>query len=368
MVLPQELGPALMLLDGSHSLIAVQAALLVRFGLTVDVGLLQHLVDVLDENYMLENARAAEAEQRALNDYRRRPCRPPMMAGQSYPDDPHRLRRLFDDYLEQVNSSVVGPASARGVVSPHIDYARGGHVYAAIWRQAAQAAQAADLVILLGTDHYGTGDRLTLTRQNYATPYGVLPTNQSIVDAVADAIGPDRAYAGELRNRGEHSLELVATWLHHMREGRPVEMVPVLTGSFAEFFLGEADPAADSILNAFLATLKQQIGGRQVLVVASGDLAHVGPAFGGRPLDARDKAKIRTADDDLLRQMAAGDASGFFSSIKQVRDRNNVCGVAPFYLMLRLLGEVEGSLAAYDQCPADSHDTSLVSVCGMLFG
>jgi hypothetical protein len=29
---------------------------------------------------------------------------------------------------------------------------------------------------------------------------------------------------------------------------------------------------------------------------------------------------------------------------------------------------VEGQVVAYDQCPADQRNTSLVSVCGMVFG
>ncbi len=143
----------------------------------------------------------------------------------------------------------------------------------------------ADLVILLGTDHYSTGDRITLTRQSYATPYGVLPTDVGLVDALAGAIGEQAAFAGELRHRGEHSLELVATWLHHMRGGQPVAMIPILTGSFMDFVAGRSDPASDPQLAAFLALLGQAIAGRNVLVVASGDLAHVGPAFGGAAVE-----------------------------------------------------------------------------------
>jgi hypothetical protein len=349
--------------------------LLLRYGLPVDRELLQHLIAVLDANFMLENERAAAARQRSLAAYRQAPFRPPTLAGQSYPDDPGRLRQLFDRYLAQARADDgVDPslAAGRGVISPHIDYPRGGHVYAAVWHHAEQMARKADLVVLLGTDHYSMGDRLTLTRQHYATPYGVLPTNQAIVDALAEVIGPEAAYAGELRHRGEHSLELVATWLHHMREGRPVEIVPILTGSFGDFIMGKGDPAADVTLAQFLSTLQQRTvaAGQQVLVVASGDLSHVGPAFGGAPTVKQDGgwAQIAAADDELLQQMYAGNAAGFFAAIRRVEDRNNVCGVAPFYLMLRLLGDVEGRLIAYDQCPADPQSTSLVSVCGMVFG
>lgn len=367
-VLPRELAPALSLMDGTNDLSGMRAELMVHYGVNVPVDVLQQLVDVLDGNYLLKNERSFDATERARRAYRSAPFRPPMMAGQSYPAEPDRLARHLDGYLASVNGA--GPASAagRGVISPHIDYPRGGAVYAAVWKRAAEMARAADLVILLGTDHYSTGDRITLTRQSYATPYGVLPTDVALVDALAGAIGEQAAFAGELRHRGEHSLELVATWLHHMRGGQPVTMIPILTGSFMDFVMGRGDPASDPQLAAFLALLGQAIAGRNVLVVASGDLAHVGPAFGGAAVDSAGRQRIADADDELTTELAAGRADGFFAAIKRVRDGNNVCGVSPFYLMLRLLGSVEGQRVAYDQCAADAENASLVSICGMVFG
>ena len=368
LVLPQELGPVLGLFDGMRDLGGIANTYKLRYGAAVPHALLTQLVEVLDDNYMLDNARSAEAHARSLEAYRRAPFRPPMMAGQSYPADPAHLAALFDSYLARVNGVHAPCAGGRGILSPHIDYPRGGSVYAAVWKQAKDMVQAADLVVLLGTDHYSMGDRLTLTRQSYATPYGVLPTDTDIVDALVDAIGEEEAFAGELRNRGEHSLELVATWLHHMRGGLPVAMVPILTGSFADFILGRGDPSGDAMLGAFLDTLDRQIAGRNALVVASGDLSHVGPAFGGAAVDAKGRARIQAMDGELIQQMAAGNAEGFFAAIRRERDHNNVCGVSPFYLALRLLGDVEGSAIAYDQCPADQANTSWVSICGMVFG
>ena len=371
-VLPRSLGPVLLLCDGTHDAAAIRAALLVRYGLPVGVEIVERVIDVLDEAWRLATRRWTEARARGEQAYRQAPFRQPMMAGQSYPADPDQLRDYLNAYLEAAPGvDGLGGAAGRGIASPHIDYTRGGHVYAAVWKRAAVTANEADLVVLLGTDHYGPGDtneRLTLTRQSYATPYGVLPNPVGIVDDLAAVIGEDAAFAGELRNRGEHSLELVAVWLHHMRRGRPVELLPILTGSFGDFVAGQGEPAQDSVLDAFLDTLRQHMAGRRVLVVASGDLSHVGPAFGGLPLDAIDRARIRAADDELIQQMSAGHAEGFFQAIKRERDRNNVCGVSPFYLMMRLLGDAEGVSVAYDQCPADQQNTSLVSVCGMVLG
>jgi hypothetical protein len=253
-----------------------------------------------------------------------------------------------------------------GLLSPHIDYPRGGAVYAQIWKRAIQAAQEAELVILLGTDHYGS-DPFTLTRQHYTTPYGRLPTAQGVVDELAQAIGEDAAFAGELRHVGEHSLELVAVWLHHMRAGNPVELAPILVGGFQHFVQNNAQPRDDPQIQRVLATLARIARGRRAPVVTSDDLAHVGPAFHGAPLNPATRQQWQQADQTLLHHMSAGDADSFFVAIHQVRDRSNVCGVAPIYLALQTLGNVQGESIGYAVCPADDQNTSVVTISGMMF-
>ena len=68
-----------------------------------------------------------------------------------------------------------------------------------------------------------------------------------------------------------------------------------------------------------------------------------------------------------MRRMRRADAAGFFESIRRVRDRNNVCGVSPIYLTLRLLEAQTGELHGYASCPADATDTSAVTVCGVVW-
>jgi AmmeMemoRadiSam system protein B len=195
----------------------------------------------------------------------------------------------------------------------------------------------------------------------------VLPTAQEVVDTLAQAMGQDEAFAGELLHRSEHSIELAAVWLHHIRQGQPCELVPILCGSFSHFVRGEAAPEHDPTINGLVNTLRQTLDRRQVIVVASADLSHVGPAFGGKALDIMGRARLQAADDELIEQVCAGDAEEFFAVIKREGDRRNVCGLPPIYLTLRMLSPVQGERVAYARCPADQNDTSLVSVCGIVF-
>lgn len=367
---PQPLAPLLMLCDGTRDLVGLRTALSLRWGVRLTANQLRELIDTLDAAYFLDNAAFAAAQRAALAEYRAAPNRPSTIAGGGYPDKPDALAGFLDAFdTARVTRDFppVQAASARGVLSPHIDYARGGGVYRAAWTAAAPSVQDAELAIIFGTDHYGGLGKITPTRQSYATPFGVLPTNRDLVDALADALGEEDAFAEELHHRNEHSIELASVWLHHAREGRPVEVVPILCGSFAHFVAGQADPAQDARFERTLAALDQAMSARRTIVIAAADLAHIGPAFDGRPVREEGQAALRAADDAALRQMAAGSAGGFFDELKAVEDRNNVCGLPPIYLTLRLLGETRGHAVAYDQCPADEQNTSWVSVAGLVW-
>ena len=364
-VIPQALAPLLMLCDGTREVGGLRAALALQFGVQIQEDLLVQAISALDDALLLDNERFAEALQRTVEAYRAAPFRAPALAGQSYPERADELAELLDGYLADVED-VTGPGGVVGLVSPHIDFARGGPTYAPVWGGAAVAIREAELVVILGTDHYGADGALTLTRQHYATPYGVLPTAQDAVDAVVEAIGEEIAFADELNHRTEHSIELAAVWLHHLRGGASCELLPVLCGSFGHFVETGIDPADDGVLEALVAALQRLAEGRHVVLVAAGDLAHVGPAFGGRPQDWAERAQLRAADEALIESICAGDAVGFFEGIRSQGDRHNVCGLPPIYLVLRALGPVSGELVAYEQCPADEDGTSLVSICGVL--
>jgi AmmeMemoRadiSam system protein B len=194
----------------------------------------------------------------------------------------------------------------------------------------------------------------------------VLPTATDVVDAVSDAIGQDFAFEEELHHIGEHSVELAAVWLHHVRDRQPIELVPILCGSFQHFISTPFEPDADPTFTRALEALKGALEGRNALIVAAGDLAHVGPAFGdSTPVDFAGRARLAAADDALIDTICAGDSGALYRQIEAENDRRNVCGLAPIYLALRLLGETCGERAGYERCPADPNNSSWVSICGV---
>ncbi len=369
LIFPDALAQLLLFCDGTRSPRQIQTALSDHLGTPVPFDIVTEALAQLNAAYLLVNDRSEARRQALVAAFRAQPHRPPALADLSYPASPAALDALFRQYGEGDTDQ---PAEwhGRGVVSPHIDYQRGGPVYARVWRQAAPAVPTADLVLIFGTDHNGSAGSVTLTPVPYATPYGVLPTDTALIERLAEALGPEAAFAEELNHRQEHSVELSAVWLHHVFHTAgiaPCPMVPILVGSFHHFVTSGRHPAQDERFNRFLDTLRRETAGRRVLAVGSVDLAHVGPAFGDAlGMDAARRSRLRGEDEALMTAVLAGDAAGFYRRIAAVEDRNRICGFSPLYLMLSYLGPTTGHRMAYEHCPADAADTSLVSICGLL--
>lgn len=190
-ILPEALGPLLMLFDGNSSIEELHSSFAEHLGAISGPGLLKQLLDAFDNALLLENDSFYQARAAAVSAYRSLPYRPPVFAGKSYPADAFELQHVLNGFLANTGELEPGALSSRAIFSPHIDYARGGHIYAQIWKSMTEVVRQTELVIVLATDHYSS-EAITLTQQNYATPYGILPTYRPIVDALAERIDHSR--------------------------------------------------------------------------------------------------------------------------------------------------------------------------------
>ena len=367
LMVPGPIAPVLGLLDGTRDLDAVRIGFLLRTGVQLTPGQVVSFVQTLDDALLLDNEPFQAAEAEALLSYRSNPFRAPAFAGEGYPEDHKELQRTFDEYCQQAGQIGEEPNGRLvGVISPHIDYARGWRTYVETWIRAKAAVEAADLIILLGTDHIGTANSLTLTKQNYATPWGVLPTDIQLVERLADILGEERAFAEEVHHINEHSIELAAVWLHYVAGGKSKRLLPLLCGADEAVLVPEDRDTGP--LREALSYLGEVAAQPRVLVVAAGDVSHVGPAFGDPlPLDVSDKARIRSSDEQWLQCACTGSSDLLAEHMRQQGDHTRICGAAPIHYMLAVLNGAQGRVVAYDQCPADENFGSLVSVAGVLF-
>ncbi|MXY20614.1 MAG: AmmeMemoRadiSam system protein B [Dehalococcoidia bacterium] len=368
-MLPSYLAPIVVFLDGTRDIAEIRAAMALRAGLDLSEDDLRSVIRQLDQALMIENGEFRRAHRRAVESFRREDFRPPSHAGAVYPESADQLHEAIGDWCDrfQPDTPLSRPeGNLVGMLSPHIDYNRGHATYARLWQQAQDDLDSIELVIVLGTDHQGGLGRVTPTFQSYHTPYGTLPTDSAMVEELAQVIGKS-AFDEELHHKSEHSIELALVWMHHFMRGREVATLPILCGSFHHFVGGDTSPSDDGSLTGVLDVLRRAMERRNTLVIAAGDLAHVGPAFGdAMPLDDLAKTKLKTEDDVSIAAIRSGNPQDFLDISVAESDARKICGLSPIYLMLSLLEGATGVHMGYDQCPADHNGGSVVSIAGAL--
>ncbi len=375
LLVPEQLAPYLALADGSRTLAEIAGAGMFRGAPPVPAKILEQLFQRLDQLFLIENGAYQQERARRLEAYLSATHRPPALAGGVYASQPDALIKQLAGYSD--GSMVKGPRPAgrlSAILSPHIDYSRGGKTYAVVWGEAAPELQNVELAVIFGTDHNGDGPRLTLTRQSYATPWGLLPTDTRLVDELAEVLAadptlPDHPFADEFNHIGEHSVELAAVWLHYAA-GRTVAVLPLLCGSLHRYVSPagrHGSPANLPHIADAIEVVRKAARARRTVFIAAADLAHVGPAFGDtEPPSQTDRARVQSADERLLDSFVRGDGPGFLRQVGEAGDVNRICGLAPAYMALWAAGEGTGRWMAYRQCPADADGGSFVSIAGAL--
>ena len=177
--------------------------------------------------------------------------------------------------------------------------------------------------VVLGTSHYGEPDRFGLTRKPFATPFGVAPTELSLVDELAAGV-PRSVTVEDYCHAVEHSIEFQVVFLQYLY-GPRVRILPVLCGAFVGGPRARRPPEAIDAVSAFIDKLGD-IAAREaskLCFVLGVDFAHVGRRYGDAgaarayegPL-----AEVAERDDARLERVVAGDAAGFWNLVVENGD------------------------------------------------
>jgi AmmeMemoRadiSam system protein B len=371
-----------MLMDGRRTLAALQAEFQAEAGIPLALSDLKRLVQQLDAACLLEGERFEARREDEIRKYLAGPTRPAAFAGSSYAARPDALRKELAGYfgspkgagaLEKAPDPAGPPLCA--VLSPHIDPYRGGPAYAGAYRQMARRSPA-ELFVIFGTAHRPMENSFSVTRKDFETPLGLVKTDGRFIDRLAGHLASSVAgrqidlFADELVHRNEHSIEFQALFLQYvLGPERPLAVVPVLVDSFYPLFEEGISPDESPEMQAFLAAVRAAAqhhpGG--VCYVSGADLAHVGRRFGDEwTVDARRREEQAAEDRRLLETICRGDAAGLFRQVAAQQDRRRICGLAPTYTLLEVIGPARGELLAYDQA-VDADGSGCVTFASVAF-
>jgi MEMO1 family protein len=389
-VLPIPLLDLISLFDGDHAIDEIRDIVAARHGGGFTAEDVVAVAERLDEAGFLDSPRFARRRRRVEAAFAASPTRPATHVGGAYAGEAEALRaqiagffgnsdgpgaaldalaaaRGFDLRSPQGATSVgrLRDSGIRGLLAPHIDFHRGGPVYAWAYKEVLERSDA-DLFVVLGTCHAGMSEPFAATLKAFETPLGVVPADRDFLDALGRRYRGD-LFASEGAHRIEHSIEFQAVMLRWALGDRPFTMVPLLASFLHEAVWAGTGAEADARVPRFLDALAQSLAAtpRRVCVVGGVDLAHVGPRFGDvEPNTAARLAQVERDDRAMLEGVIAGDAPAFFASVAADRDARRICGLSPIYAFLRALPGAQGRLLHYRQWP-DPEGT--VSFCAASF-
>ncbi len=364
--LPIEILPVLQMLNGSISLREFENILQSQFGMDYDVEPLYNLFKYLDHLGFMDSEKFRQLKEE-LNSYLESLVRPPVCAGNTYSADPVELAEEIENLMSMFDEAQVSKG-ARAVMVPHIDFRIGGDAlasYAAAYHSIKDTD--ADIYVIFGTSHYGNSDNFMFSAKDFKTPIGDVKTDRKILDMIKDSLNSEMVI-DELAHKNEHSIELQVVILKHILKDKSFKILPVLNGSFFKYLMNRQKPSDDEkfikIINALNDVLKKE--GRKPVFIASGDLAHIGRKFGD-PFDAEPELpKLMIEDEELIKSLERCDADGFFDLIAAVNDRRKVCGLSPFYALLKAFPAKRGKFYKYGQWN-EIEQASAVSFAGISF-
>ncbi len=326
-------------------------------GIEVPENRILHIIERLKKSLLVESTEVDERRLEIADAYRSSRSRQARFAGRGgYPPDADALTKELDAYYR--NELGAGApdrshrgAPPRGILSPHIDFRRGGACYTHAYRAVIEAEPPATALVL-GVAHLSPPSPFILSDKAYETPLGAIEPDLDFIEAFRKR-APDGLLDHEIAHRGEHSIEFQAVFLRHAHPDADLKIVPILCSSF-EPVTGGASPSTDGRIEGTIGALAEAVksSGRRVLIVAGVDFAHVGPRFGDAvDLDEKLVKWMTEGDAESLRHVAKGDAEGFWSSVMADGNKRHVCGLTATYTALRLLGGAPGSLKRYAFAP-----------------
>lgn len=355
----------LLLLDGSRRLMEVQqhfARLTGEIVLSTD---LHQVLETLARNGYLDGEHFEDYYRELLAEYRTREVRP-LRDPDGFGAPRHELRSYLDSMV------AAAPAESctgrlRGLVAPHLDYARGAPCYGAAYALLA-AAQPPERVVILGTNHFGRSRSVVGTDRDFETPWGVVRIDTDFARRLAERCGGNLA-PFELDHLREHSIELHAVWLHHVL-GDGIRIVPYLCPDPS----GPGGTAPGDPHGVDLRVFADALGGlleedpAPTLVVASADLSHVGRYFGDEwALEPEAMVEVRGRDEAMLAHLEAGDPEGMRAHMAATGNPTRVCSVGCLYALgIALQGRAAPRRLGYHQAVTQEVENA-VSCCAYAY-
>ncbi|MDR2698141.1 MAG: AmmeMemoRadiSam system protein B [Candidatus Methanoplasma sp.] len=226
----------------------------------------------------------------------------PVVAGRFYPADKNELLANIEgcflhDLGPGLPESFGSERSISAAIAPHAGYMASGMNAAHVYRKIAEDGLP-EAYIVIGPDHVGVPYRTVMCVDDFLTPFGPCKIHEDIAADLKEMIPSDRK-----AHVYEHSIEVQVPFIQYI--DKDPRIVPIIMGDQSR---GSAERLAYSI--------KKACKGRDVIIIASSDMAHYIPKEAAERLNGMVLERIRERDVD-----------GMYSVIED--NSVSVCGFGP---------------------------------------
>ncbi|MDR2392259.1 MAG: AmmeMemoRadiSam system protein B [Planctomycetota bacterium] len=342
-------------LDGTASILEIADALSRETPWGVGCREVEMVASALEQALFLDDARFQDFAAQAERDFLASAVRPAGSAGSAYNADQTALAADLDRILREAPPPEETPSRMnrhpRGIVIPHLDYQRGAPGYGQAYRLLASLPKP-KTIIIVGTAHMPLRERVTLCEKDFDTPLGKVGIAHGMITELRKAVGKRGNLDRDgLAHLNEHSVELQAVWLRHIY-GEDAAIVPLLAAPLSEFLVGRRAPEeaeGDPVLRTVAECLGKAASSGETMILASADLAHVGPRFGE---DGEAEGQLLAAVEETDRKYLAAvsqSAGEGLAALAKTGENLRVCGSAAIFILGLALAGARTTLLGYHQ-------------------
>lgn len=272
----------------------------------------------------------------------------PAVAGQFYTDSPNGLTRQVDSFLAEARKEV--KESTWIAIAPHAGYVYSGKTAALTFAALEKSLKKKNTtVIILGPNHTGLGDPVSVSFDDWKTPIGISKTDLRLAGAIIQNCV--MITKNELAHFREHSIEVMLPFLQRINPS--AKIVAICLGMQEEKVSAQVGRAI------FEACEKKEFEDRNIVVLASSDFTHY---------ESGDRAKMM--DKMPLEFIKQLDSAQFEREI--VDNDVSICGHGPIVVAIefaKLAGKGRGKVLRYTNSGLESggDESQVVAYASIIF-
>jgi AmmeMemoRadiSam system protein B len=250
------------------------------------------------------------------------------VAGAFYTNNVKELEQQVDSFLNKVESIVEIREDARAIVCPHAGFVYSGFTAAHSFAAARKVLEKKNTtVILVGPNHTGLGEMISVSAQNWSTPLGEIGVDLEVSKAFVDS--SPFIQRDELAHLQEHSLEVQLPFLQRINSKIRIVCICMMDQSI--------DASREVGKRIFEIVNDLRFEDRNFVVLASSDFTHMESGEIAKKLDSGPIKSIEKMDDEKLQDEVVSKAI-------------SICGHGPIAAIIeycRLSGVKNSKLLKY---------------------